>query len=337
MKKNILIILFLSVFNICQAETKEYLKELAAFVYSQNFGCNCDFDFDMGSQRFPKRFDDSGETFLQLDENTNNENYKWYNLAQYKNKFLSFVLDKCGGIDSKKEDFPKLHKFVDDLCHKHKIEKPRIIVFPNNMVPNALTIQLFNQRDIIILYGGIMSLANDKELEAILAHEIGHIKHNHSHKKLLMKIGSFLASYKLINTCLKSEIFSNSLQNKKFIPIIASSTISWLLTTLLMRKYETQADEFSLVNGHAAGLKSLMSKLDIVKLLRDKCEEIENKIKNNLNPECHDQYKKDLIFLKIIKAFLSTLEFLGEHPSCQDRIKKAEEYLNYQNLQDETV
>jgi Zn-dependent protease with chaperone function len=104
-----------------------------------------------------------------------------------------------------------------------------------------------------------------------------------------------------------------------------------------MRKYEIQADEFSLVNGHAAGLKSLMSKLDIVKLLRDKCEEIENKIQNNLNPECHDQYKKDLLFLKIIKAFLSTLEFLDEHPSCQDRIKKAEEYLNNQNIQDETV
>jgi hypothetical protein len=48
MKKNIIIILILAAFNICQAETHEYFKELSAFVYSK-FGYSCDFDFEMGS------------------------------------------------------------------------------------------------------------------------------------------------------------------------------------------------------------------------------------------------------------------------------------------------
>jgi Zn-dependent protease with chaperone function len=152
-----------------------------------------------------------------------------------------------------------------------------------------------------------------------------------------MEMGSFLASYKLINTCLKSEIFSKSFQNKKLIPFITAGTISWLLTTWLMRKYETQADEFSHINGHAAGLKSFMSKIDFVRILSDKCEEIERQIQNNPHTEYNNQYKKDLKFLKLIKGIVSTLEFLDEHPSCQNRIKKAEEYLNNQNLKEETA
>ena len=323
MKKNIIIILILAAFNICQAETHEYKNELSAFVDSKKRAYDCDLNYE--------ELDD------EVLENANNENYKWYNLSQYKNRFLSFVLDKCGGIDTKKEDFPKLHKFVEDLCLKHNIEKPCIIVYPDIIEVNASAYQLFNQKGVITIYGGLIFSMNDEELEAVLAHEIGHIKYNHINKKMMIHFGSLISSYKLIKTCLKSEIFDKSWQNKSFITLITANIISRLITIQIMRKYETQADEFSHVNGHANGLKSFLTKTDIKKIIRNECEKLENIIQNNTDPELNNAYQNALRNLNNIARSIPIMEFVDEHPTHEERIKSAQEYLNNLQLEEQTT
>jgi Zn-dependent protease with chaperone function len=321
MKKNILIILALAAFNLCRAETHEYENEFTAFYTNKKRAYDCNLNHE--------KLDD------EVLENANNENYKWYNLSQYKNRFLSFVLKAGGGIDTKKEDFPKLHKFVEDLCIKHNIEKPCIVVFPDSAEPNAWACQLFNQKGVIAINGGLIYSMNDDEIKAVLAHEIGHIKYNHVNKKMMINYGSLFATYTLIKTCLKSEIFDKSWQNKSFIPLITANIISRLITIRIMRKYETQADEFSHVNGHAKGLKNFLTKIDPKKMLRDQCKQLEFQIKNHHDPEFINACQNALRNLNILEASISLLEFVDEHPTFAERIKAAQEYLDKQSTQEQ--
>lgn len=323
MKKNILIILILATFNLCQAETYEYKKELLAFVDSKKRA----YDSDLNNEELNNK----------ILEDNHNENYSWYNLAEYKNRFLSYMRNKLGGVDSTKEDLPKLHKFVEDLCLKHNIEKPCIVVFPDKLDVNATASQLFNQKGVITIYGGLIYSMNDEELEAVLAHEIGHIKYNHLNKKMMIYYGSLISSYMLIKTCLKSEMFDKSFQTNKYIQLITASIISRFITIKIMRKYEKQADEFSHVNGHANGFKGFLTKTDVKQIIRNECEKLNNLIQNNNDPELNNAYQNTLRNLNIFASSIPIREFLDEHPTHEERIKSAQEYLNNQQLEEQTT
>ncbi len=75
------------------------------------------------------------------------------------------------------EDLPShLKDFLQDICNKNKIKIPRIGIIPDGS-PNAFTYGHIPNNARIVITSGIMNLLETQELEAVVAHEVGHAVH----------------------------------------------------------------------------------------------------------------------------------------------------------------
>ncbi len=73
------------------------------------------------------------------------------------------------------DEQPKLHKMVERLALNGGIRKPRIAVSQMD-VPNAFATGRSTSSATVAVTTGLMKLLNDREMEAVLAHELTHIK-----------------------------------------------------------------------------------------------------------------------------------------------------------------
>jgi len=71
---------------------------------------------------------------------------------------------------------PELHEIVSDLAKKAGIPKPRVGISPTP-VPNAFAFGRWLSDGRVCVTKGIMDTLSKKELEAVLGHEICHLKH----------------------------------------------------------------------------------------------------------------------------------------------------------------
>ncbi|HIH49568.1 TPA: M48 family metalloprotease, partial [Candidatus Woesearchaeota archaeon] len=78
----------------------------------------------------------------------------------------------------KEEDLKgkKFATFIRKVCDKHKIPYPTIGIIPDNN-PTAFTYGSGPWNSRIVLSEGLFHYLNEDELEAVIAHELGHIVH----------------------------------------------------------------------------------------------------------------------------------------------------------------
>jgi heat shock protein HtpX len=72
-------------------------------------------------------------------------------------------------------DAPEIHAMVNELAARAKIPKPRVFVIPEQQ-PNAFATGRNPRHAAIAVTEGIVGLLDRRELRAVLAHEIGHVK-----------------------------------------------------------------------------------------------------------------------------------------------------------------
>jgi len=70
---------------------------------------------------------------------------------------------------------PLLHKIVERLAEKMGIPKPRVFMV-NLPVPNAFATGRNKKHAVVAVTPAILQILNEKELEGVLAHELGHIQ-----------------------------------------------------------------------------------------------------------------------------------------------------------------
>ncbi len=73
------------------------------------------------------------------------------------------------------EQAPELHRIVETLAHRAGLPKPKVYVI-NSPTPNAFATGRNPEHAAVAVTSGIMELLNRRELEGVLAHELGHIK-----------------------------------------------------------------------------------------------------------------------------------------------------------------
>jgi heat shock protein HtpX len=78
---------------------------------------------------------------------------------------------RVAGIDEQ----PRVHNLVDGLCAASGIPKPTLRVIDDDS-PNAMTVGLHPRRATIVITTGLVSALGRIELEAVLAHEVSHVK-----------------------------------------------------------------------------------------------------------------------------------------------------------------
>src|SRR5581483_4124870 len=73
------------------------------------------------------------------------------------------------------EDEPRLHAIVERLAERAGIPKPRIYAIEDPS-PNAFATGRNPEHAAVAATTGILEILNDRELEGVLAHELGHVR-----------------------------------------------------------------------------------------------------------------------------------------------------------------
>jgi heat shock protein HtpX len=75
-----------------------------------------------------------------------------------------------------RQDAPQLYSAVEDLAMKAGLPMPKVAIVPGR-TPNAFATGRNPQRAVVTVTEGIMDTLSKAELDGVLAHELGHIKH----------------------------------------------------------------------------------------------------------------------------------------------------------------
>ncbi len=85
------------------------------------------------------------------------------------------VLWTSGAKIVSKDEYPKLHEIIEGLASKNGIPKPKVAVV-NTQVPNAFATGKSPKSSLVAVTSGILDLLDDDELEAVLGHELTHVR-----------------------------------------------------------------------------------------------------------------------------------------------------------------
>ena len=132
----------------------------------------------------------------------------------------------------------------------------------------------FGKNKRIVFYDTLLETLNEDEVEAVLAHELGHFKRNHIRKSLLLSSAISFAGFALLAWLMQSAWFYHALgvsmastHAALILFILVMPVFTYFISPLfsaLSRKHEFEADEFAHRNSN---YKALISAL--VNLYRD--------------------------------------------------------------------
>ena len=75
-----------------------------------------------------------------------------------------------------RDEEPKLYAMIESLAMRAGLPMPRVAVVPDN-TPNAFATGRNPKRAVVAVTQGIMSALTPQEMEGVLGHELGHVKH----------------------------------------------------------------------------------------------------------------------------------------------------------------
>jgi heat shock protein HtpX len=170
----------------------------------------------------------------------------------------------------------RLHGIVDRLVALANMPKPRVAIAPSPML-NAFATGRNEKTSVLVVTTGLLnSNLDDRELEAVLAHELSHVAHK---DVAVMTIASFIGIIAglLVRFAFYSELFgggggrsNNNNNNGGALPVvlvvlvvgIVTYAISFLLIRLLSRYRELAADRAgALLTGQPSALASALQKV----------------------------------------------------------------------------
>lgn len=166
--------------------------------------------------------------------------------AQY---FFSdkLVLMSTGAREVTPEEYPVLHDVVGKLAAEADIPKPRVAVMPTP-VPNAFATGRSPSHAVVAATDSILRLLTREELEAVLAHEIAHVKNR---DVMTLTIASFLA---MVAAIIMQNAWLFSIADRReggaWMAAWAVSIVVWVLSTLLVRSL-SRYREFAADRGSA--------------------------------------------------------------------------------------
>jgi Zn-dependent protease with chaperone function len=237
------------------------------------------------------------------------------------------------------ELMPNLYAFIADVAQRAGIPTPTIFITLNEGVLNAAASKILNGMGGIIIFQKIINELSDAQLQAILAHEVGHIKHNHINKMVGLNLATLGLSaygmYKLISYIKNGQ----SLTIQDYNACLYGSQIITFLTNALAigKRFEKQADQFAFEMGHAQGMKETMNILDgKIQKIDAELLATSDKItaaKSELTPADFAELQQEFWIangMYRLRRWIHENTPFESHPSNADRIAAAQAYLDAQ-------
>jgi len=100
------------------------------------------------------------------------------------------ILSSMGAKLVSESEEPRLHDMVRRLCQNADLPMPKIAVVKTSM-PNAFATGRNQKNAVVAVTTGLVSRLNESEVEAVLAHELTHVKNR---DMMVMTIATFLSS-----------------------------------------------------------------------------------------------------------------------------------------------
>src|SRR5919108_5098914 len=104
------------------------------------------------------------------------------------------VLWSSGARIVSREEYPRLHEIVERLSTNNGLPKPKVAMVNSN-VPNAFATGKSPKSSLVAVTIGLLDLLDDDELEAVLGHELTHIRNRDVLVLTLASIFSTVAWY----------------------------------------------------------------------------------------------------------------------------------------------
>lgn len=164
------------------------------------------------------------------------------------------------------EQAPRLHGIVDRLCALADMPKPTVAIARTD-VPNAFATGRSPSRAVVCTTTGLMNRLDEKELEAVLAHELSHVAHRDVTVMTVASVVGVLAGFMT-----RMVVYSGMGRGRRdsgppvFLVVILVSAVvyalSFLLTRALSRYRELSADRAAaFLTGQPSALASALTKI----------------------------------------------------------------------------
>lgn len=162
-----------------------------------------------------------------------------------------------------KGEYSWIEEYVGSLCKKHKLKMPKLYVV-NSAQPNAFVFGRTNWSAHLCVTQGLMKNLNKDEVKGVLAHEVGHIKHNDMVIMVIVAAVPILAFF-----VARFLLFAPATGGRRDVGyLILVGVIAWVVyfvTNLLVMGFsrirEYYADRFGGINYNPAALASALAKI----------------------------------------------------------------------------
>ena len=215
-----------------------------------------------------------------------------------------------------KEQYPRLHEIVERLSTNNGIPKPKVAIV-NSVVPNAFATGKSPKSSLVAVTSGILDLLDDDELEAVIGHELSHVRSRDVLVLTLASVFSMVAWY------LVQFGFFGGLQGRGrnasggTAIVILVALITWVVSFLIIRaisRYrEYSADRSgAIMTGKPDKLASALLK-------------ISGKIGNIPTKELENVQKLNAFFIIPALSGSSIANLFSTHPPVEKRVQKLRE------------
>jgi heat shock protein HtpX len=220
------------------------------------------------------------------------------------------ILSSMGAKIVTESEMPELHQIVSRLCANSDLPMPRIAVVKTSM-PNAFATGRNQKNAVVAVTTGIMERLDNNELEAVLAHELTHVKNR---DMMVMTIATFLSSMAQI-LVQWLPFFGGGSRDRdsgsNFIVLFLVSLVVWIVSFILIRtlsRYrEFAADRgAAIMTGQPSHLVSALKKISGFRVPTEDLRKVEGPV--------------SALFITPAISGSSFMRLFSTHPTLEARI-----------------
>jgi heat shock protein HtpX len=190
----------------------------------------------------------------------------FFNIAQWL--LAPYLIDGIYRVkEATQSEHPELHRMVERLSQRSHIKKPKVMI-ANIPVPNAFAYSSPIAGSKVAVTSDLLKTLDEGEVEAVLGHELGHLKHRDV--QTMMFISILPAIFYFIGySMLLSSMFGGANRrdgNGALVIGIASIAIYWILTLFTLylsrlREYFADRHSASIVDEGSRKLSEALAKI----------------------------------------------------------------------------
>ena len=187
----------------------------------------------------------------------------------------SIAIAMSGAVPIEKSDNPRLWRIVENLSITEGMPMPKVYVIPDE-APNAFATGRDPKHAVVAATTGLLAIMDDKELEGVMAHELGHVK-NYDIRVSTIVFGLVSAVGILADFAIRMAFFSgnggrnrdsndNGLGLALILIGVVASIIAWLIGPIVAAAVSRQREYLADATGahttrYPEGLASALEKL----------------------------------------------------------------------------